>query len=31
MARPRSGKIPHNAIKHLTVRHKEMARRLVLG
>ncbi len=31
MARPRSGKVPRNAIKNLTPRHKEMARHLVLG
>ncbi len=31
MARPRSGKVPRNAIKYLTPRHKEMARHLVLG
>ena len=31
MARPRSGKVPRNAIKNLTSRHKEMARHLVLG
>ena len=31
MARPRSGKVPRNAIKHLTDRHRAMARSLVLG
>jgi len=31
MARPRTGKIPRNQIKLLTDRHREMARRLVLG
>lgn len=31
MARPRTGKIPRNQIKLLTDRHREMARRLVIG
>lgn len=31
MARPRTGKIPRNQIKLLTDRHREMARRLVVG
>lgn len=31
MGRPRSGIVPRNALRNLTYRHTEMARRLVLG
>ena len=31
MGRPRSGKLPQNPLQHLSERHREMARRLVLG
>lgn len=31
MGRPRSGKLPQKPLKHMTERHREMARRLVLG
>lgn len=31
MGRPRSGRLPQKPLKHMTERHREMARRLVLG